>query len=87
VIGVVVAAGAVSLYRDPVRGRQPALAALAFAIFGFIIGLTFTIGGGAAVDLAYHAVMLPVLVVTLLALIGSDTVARRHGSESRTAPR
>jgi peptidoglycan/LPS O-acetylase OafA/YrhL len=63
-------AGAVALYRWPARGRRVALAALAFAIFGFFVGLSFTVGSGDAIDLAYHAVMLPVLMVTaaLLAL-------------------
>ena len=78
VICVVLAAGAVALSREPARGRQPALAALAFAILGFIVGLTFTIRGGAAIDLAYHAVMLPVLVVTTASLL-------RQGSHSATA--
>ena len=45
-----------------------ALGAVGFAIFGFIVGLTFTISGGSAVDLAYHAVMLPILVATAVQL-------------------
>ncbi len=36
--------------------------------FGFVVGLTFTISGGAAIDLAYHAVMLPILVATAVQL-------------------
>jgi hypothetical protein len=69
VICVVLAAGAAALFRHPVRGRRPALAALAFAVFGFIVGLTFTISGGAAIDLAYHLTMLPVLVLTIASLL------------------
>ena len=50
---------------------------LAFAIFGFIVGLTFTIRGGDAIDLAYHATMLPVLTATaaLLARTGHSPAA------------
>jgi drug/metabolite transporter (DMT)-like permease len=69
VICVVLVAGAGALFRHPVRGRRPALAALAFAILGFIVGLRFTISGGAAIDLAYHVAMLPLLVLTIAALL------------------
>jgi hypothetical protein len=51
IICVVLLLGAAALFRDPVSGRQAALGAVAFAIFGFIIGLTFTLGGP-AVDVA-----------------------------------
>ena len=61
-------AGTAALFRDPVRGRTAALGAVGFAIFGFVVGLTFTISGGAAIDLAYHAVMLPILVATAVQL-------------------
>jgi hypothetical protein len=68
VICVVLFAGAAALFRDPVRGRTAALGAVGFAIFGFVVGLTFTISGGAAVDLAYHAVMLPILIASVVQL-------------------
>jgi predicted RND superfamily exporter protein len=52
------------------RGRvTAAIAAVAFAIFGFVVGLTFTIRSGSAADLAYHATMLPVLITTLVMLV------------------
>jgi hypothetical protein len=52
--------------------RRAALSALGFAIFGFLVGLSFTLGGGEAIDLVYHAVTLPVLMATaaLVALPG-----------------
>ena len=50
------------------EARTAALGAVGFAIFGFVVGLTFTISGGAAIDLAYHAVMLPILVATAVQL-------------------
>jgi multisubunit Na+/H+ antiporter MnhF subunit len=63
-IGVALAAGAVALARSPATGRRVALAALGFAIFGFLVGLSFTLGSGDTIDLVYHLVMLPVLAVT-----------------------
>jgi peptidoglycan/LPS O-acetylase OafA/YrhL len=50
------------------RSRRVALSAVGFAVFGFLVGLTFTLGGGSPVDLAYHLVTLPVLVATALLL-------------------
>ena len=69
-ICIALAAGAAALLRSPERGRRSALAAVAFAIFGFLVGLTFTISGGDAIDLAYHVAMLPVLVATAVLLAG-----------------
>ncbi|MBV9050264.1 MAG: hypothetical protein JOY58_18495 [Solirubrobacterales bacterium] len=62
--------GAVALARDPERGRRIALATLVFAILGFIVGLNCTVQGGDPIDVAYHATMLPLLVVTLIAVTG-----------------
>jgi hypothetical protein len=62
----------------PARGRRVALFAVGFAILGFIVGLTFTVRGGDAIDLIYHATMLPVLVATAV------LVAR--GRDSRDLP-
>lgn len=66
-----------ALMRSPADGRKAAMIGLAFAIFGFIVGLTFTIRGGDAIDLAYHATMLPVLTATaaLLARTGHSPAA------------
>ena len=76
VIGVALAAGAVALWRRGPDGRTLATQALAFAIAGFLIGLSFTLRGGSAVDLAYHATGLPLLVLTLAALRRQVTGAR-----------
>jgi multisubunit Na+/H+ antiporter MnhF subunit len=67
-------AGVWRLVRSPVRGRAGALAALAFAILGFIVGLSFTLGSGDTIDLAYHLAMLPVLLATA-ALLARRPVA------------
>ena len=68
VICVALIGGAAALARDSSRGRLIALATVAFAILGFILGLNFTIQGGGAIDIAYHATVLPLLLVTLAAL-------------------
>ncbi|HKO26736.1 MAG TPA: hypothetical protein VJU80_04700 [Solirubrobacteraceae bacterium] len=66
-ICLALAGGAWALARtEPARGRRVALSALGFAIFGFFVGLSFTVGSGDTIDLVYHAVMLPVLIVTAL---------------------
>ena len=63
-ICLALAGGALALVRSPARGRRIALSALGFAIFGFLVGLSFTLDSGDTIDLVYHLVMLPVLVVT-----------------------
>ena len=67
-IGVVLGAGAVVMLRSPVRGRAVGLATTVFAIVGFLVGLTITIEGGAAPDIAYHSTILPLLVLSLILL-------------------
>lgn len=65
-ICVVLLGGSVS------RSRRVALSAVGFAIFGFLVGLTFTAGGGSPIDLAYHLVMLPVLIATVSLLAAAE---------------
>jgi hypothetical protein len=82
IIGVVLVLGLRAFVRSPARGRLTALAATGFAILGFIVGLTFTVHGGATIDLVYHLTMFPVLVVTALMLRrGAGTAALRRGRE------
>jgi hypothetical protein len=69
VIGVVLILGAFALGRGTARGRDAALAATAFAIIGFLVGLSFTLRGGDTIDVAYHVVMLPLLLLTMVALL------------------
>jgi hypothetical protein len=66
IIGVVLLYGIAALLRRSAHAREVALATIAFAIVGFIVGLTFTLRGGDTIDIAYHATVLPLLVVTLL---------------------
>src|SRR5262249_31399218 len=77
VIGAVLLLGALALVR---KRRNAAIAATAFAIVGFLVGLSFTLRGGDGVDVAYHATMLPILLLTLLALLRQPRPARPAGA-------
>jgi Na+/proline symporter len=76
-ICVALSAGATMLFRRSPHARGAALASVAFAIFGFIVGLNFTIQGGDAIDIAYHATLLPLLLITLTVL-WRGALARRQ---------
>ncbi len=68
-ICVALTAGAYGLVRSPAgRGRRAALAAVLFASFGFLVGLSFTLGSGDAIDLVYHLAMLPALAATAIVI-------------------
>ena len=61
--------GGAGLLRRRAHAQTVALAATGFAIVGFIVGLQFTLSGGDAVDIAYHLGALPILLITLIALL------------------
>jgi uncharacterized membrane protein len=67
-ICVALSSGATMLFRRSPHARGVALASVVFAILGFIVGLNFTIRGGEAIDVAYHATLLPLLFITLAVL-------------------
>lgn len=67
VIGVVLAVALARLIRVGNAARSFVLGAVGFGIVGFLVGLTFTIRGGALADLTYHATMLPILLATAFA--------------------
>ena len=69
VIGVVLLVGAVVMLRDPQRARTAGIAANAFALAGFLIGISETAQGGHAPDIAYHATVIPLLVISLVVLL------------------
>ena len=69
VIGVVLAAGAVAGWRAPGRAWAGAVAAVGFALVGFVVGVTITLSGGPGADIAYHCTVLPILLVTLGLLV------------------
>jgi hypothetical protein len=70
IICVVMLAGAGALARGGPNGLTAARASVVFAIAGFIIGLTFTLRGGDAFDVAYHVTGLALLLATLALLRG-----------------
>lgn len=79
IICIVLVLGLRALVRSPARGRPTALGATGFAILGFIVGLTFTVNGGATVDLIYHLTMFPILIATALMLghgVGAAALGR-----------
>lgn len=74
-ICLALAGGALALARPGAgaRGRRIALSAVGFAVFGFLVGLSFTLGSGDTIDLVYHLAMLPVLVATAVLLARHST--------------
>ncbi|WP_042415798.1 hypothetical protein [Streptacidiphilus anmyonensis] len=65
VIALVLLIAADRLRREPDGARGFALGALVFAVAGFVLGLSLTVTGGTAVDVAYHCVGLPLLLLAL----------------------
>jgi hypothetical protein len=57
------------LLRGSANVWRAATGSTVFAIVGFVVGLDFTVRGGAAIDIAYHATVLPLLLCTLAALL------------------
>jgi peptidoglycan/LPS O-acetylase OafA/YrhL len=85
VICVVLLGGAIAYRRVP-WGRTAALAATGFAILGFCYGLSLTVRGGDVGDVAYHATVLPLLIVTLILIIRAKT-GLASGHETSTSSR
>jgi peptidoglycan/LPS O-acetylase OafA/YrhL len=79
-IGVVLLVGAVVMLRDPRRARTAGIVANAFALAGFLIGISETAQGGHAPDIAYHATVIPLLVISLVVLL------RHRSTEPDPAP-
>jgi hypothetical protein len=69
VICLVLGYGAIRLLRRRPGAQAVALATTGFATVGFLIGLRFTLGGGGAIDIAYHLIALPILLIALIALV------------------
>jgi hypothetical protein len=72
-IGVVLALGGVAMLRAPRRAWRAGLAATGVAIAGFVVGLSFTLQGGHAPDIAYHLALLPVFLATFAVLLRHRT--------------
>jgi hypothetical protein len=78
-ICLALAAGAAALVRRSSNARAIALGTVAFAILGFLVGLNFTARSGDAIDIAYHATVLPLLLLTLF-------LVRRAPAPSTSSP-
>jgi hypothetical protein len=66
---LVLAVGAVALWRSGPRARRIGLGTVGFATAGFCWGLSITAQGGHWPDIAYHLVILPLLIGSLVALV------------------
>lgn len=84
VICVVLAWGTVLWHRRGPAARALALGANGFAVAGFALGLSFTARGDYLPDLLYHAIVLPIILLTVVLLLlvkrSSDGVGRERGS-------
>ena len=69
VIAAVLTGGAFAMVRVPESARPAGLGATAFAIVAFLVGLSITARAGHLPDIAYHAAILPLLVLILVALV------------------
>jgi deazaflavin-dependent oxidoreductase (nitroreductase family) len=72
IIGLALVIGAATMLRRLPHARRIAIATTLFAIVGFAVGLSFTLRGGGTVDVVYHALMLPLLLLTLVLLLRDD---------------
>lgn len=78
VIGAVLVVGAIVMLRSPRRARSAGLAANAFALVGFLIGISETAVGGHAPDIAYHATIIPVLLFIVVVLLRHSSTEPNH---------
>jgi peptidoglycan/LPS O-acetylase OafA/YrhL len=69
IIGIALVVGAIAARRDPEAGRRTAIAAMAFAVAGFLLGISITAPSGYVPDVAYHASVLPILIGNLVVLM------------------
>jgi hypothetical protein len=81
IIAVVLAGGALAMFRFPLRARAIGIALNGLAIVGFLNGLNITAQGGDRPDIAYHLVVLPVLIASLVILLRAKR-ERRNGLPS-----
>lgn len=81
-IGVVLAATAVGLWRAGERARTAALCAIGFSIVGFLFGLSITLSSGHLPDIAFHVIGLTLLVASFVVLLRTGGSARRRGRDA-----
>jgi peptidoglycan/LPS O-acetylase OafA/YrhL len=83
VICVALAVAAAALVRRWPHARAIAIAAVGFAVVGFVVGLNFTIRGGGTLEIAYHVTVLPLLLLTATALLLDRRPDRQPARVSR----
>jgi hypothetical protein len=83
VICVALLWGASSLARRGAAGYRVALGTTMFAIAGFILGLSITIPSGYIPDIAYHATVLPILIITFALIVGYGRATAGTGQAPR----
>lgn len=81
-IGAVLAATAVALWRGGERARTAALCAIGFSIVGFLFGLSITLSSGHLPDIAFHVIGLTLLVTSFVVLLRTSGSARRRGRDT-----
>lgn len=86
VIGVVMAVGAIWMLSDRVRARTVGIAVNSFALAGFLVGISETASGGRAPDIAYHATVIPLLVISLVTLVRAGRKGAVTGGPDRNRP-
>jgi hypothetical protein len=84
IIGAVLLVGALAMIRAPVRARSIGIVLNGFAAAGFLFGLSFTARGGDAPDIAYHLVVLPLLIGSVIALARATPPAAGDGRPAGT---
>jgi hypothetical protein len=83
VICVALLWGVSSLARRDAAGCRVALWTTVFAIAGFCFGLSITVPSGYIPDIAYHATVLPILIITFALIL----LRGRPGDGAWRAPR
>ncbi|GEM_PF-6503995 len=73
IIGIVLASAAALMVQEPDRARRIGMVAVGFAIAGFGVGLTRTVPSGHAWEIAYHVLVLPILIATFISLARSGS--------------
>jgi hypothetical protein len=81
-IGVVLAATAVVLWRGGERARKVGLYTIGFSIIGFLVGLNSTVRSAHLPDIAFHVTGLTLLLGSFVALRRVGGPAGRRGRDA-----
>jgi peptidoglycan/LPS O-acetylase OafA/YrhL len=84
-IGIALAAGAIAMASAPSKARTIGLVLNGLATVGFLNGLTMTARGGDLPDIAYHLVVLPVLIASFIVLLRAKDLTKAEGESGGDA--